>query len=104
MHQMVHTRFMKRATITVTDDLEPALEAYLRDQEIKPSLTRLLQMSLREFLTSRGYLRSPAKRSSRPSSPPPRERQSPSTATRPPAPQTDIRPFRPSEETDTTLL
>ncbi len=94
---------MKRATITVTDDLEPALEAFLRDQEIKPSLTRLLQIALREFLMSRGYLRPAVERASRPPSAPSREAQQ--APAPPPQPsQTTVRPFRPSEETDATLL
>lgn len=94
---------MKRATITVTDDLEPALDAYLRDQEIKPSLTRILQSALQEFLMSRGYLRPPVKRSRRPSLPlAPETRRV--AAPRPPAPQAEVRPFRPSDETDATLL
>jgi hypothetical protein len=46
---------MKRATITISDQLEPALEAYLKDQEVAPSLTRLLQTALGEFLAARGY-------------------------------------------------
>jgi hypothetical protein len=95
---------MKRATITVTDDLEPALDAYLRDQEIRPSLTGLLQIALREFLTSRGYLRSPAKRPTRAPSASAPERQSPATTAPSPARQPEVRPFRPSEQTDTTLL
>jgi hypothetical protein len=95
---------MKRASITVTDDLEPALDAYLRDQEVKPSLTRLMQTALREFLTSHGYLRPAAKPASRPVFPPARERQPPVAASGPTAPQPTVRPFRPSEETDTTLL
>lgn len=47
---------MKRATITVTDDLEEALEAYRRDQEVVPALTAVAQAALREFLAGRGYL------------------------------------------------
>ena len=46
---------MKRATITISDQLEPAIEAYLKDQEVAPSLTRLLQTALGEFLAARGY-------------------------------------------------
>ena len=95
---------MRRATITVTDDLEPALDAYLRDQEVKPSLTRLLQTALREFLASHGYLRPSVKHVSRPPVSAAPERQSPAAAPRPAVPQPTVRPFRPSEETDTTLL
>ena len=46
---------MKRATITISDKLEPALAAYLKDQEITPNLTRLFQTALEEFLSVRGY-------------------------------------------------
>ena len=101
---MVYSERMKRASITVTDDLEPALDAYLRGQEVKPSLTRLLQTALREFLTRHGYLPPPAKPASHSPSPSVPQRQSTITTSRPSAPQTGARPFRPSEETDTTLL
>lgn len=47
---------MKRATITVTDELEEALEAYRRDQEVPPGFTAVTQAALREYLMSRGYL------------------------------------------------
>jgi hypothetical protein len=47
---------MKRATITVSEDIEQALEAYRRDQEVPPALTAIAQAALREFLAERGYL------------------------------------------------
>lgn len=47
---------MKRATVTITDDLEKALEAYRRDQEIPPGLTAVMQAALRECLAGRGYM------------------------------------------------
>ncbi len=47
---------MKRATITVSSDIEDALEAYLHDQEAVPSLTAVVQTALRDFLLERGYL------------------------------------------------
>lgn len=47
---------MKRATITMTDDLEQAVAAYQRDQEVPPALTAVAQAALREYLAERGYL------------------------------------------------
>ncbi len=41
---------MKRATVTIPDDLETDLDAYLRAQEAPPSLTVLVQAALRHFL------------------------------------------------------
>lgn len=67
---------MKRATVTISDQLEPALAAYLKDQEVAPSLTRLLQTALGEFLSARGY--GASKRA-------PRAAASPRTAARPTA-------------------
>ena len=42
---------MKRATITLNDELERAVDAYLRDQEARPSLTAVVQTALRQYLT-----------------------------------------------------
>lgn len=47
---------MKRATITVPDDLAGPLDAYRRDQEVPPALTAVVQAALREYLAGRGYL------------------------------------------------
>ncbi len=47
---------MKRASVTITDDLEKALEAYRRDQDIPPRLVDVMQAALREYLAGRGYL------------------------------------------------
>lgn len=47
---------MKRATITMTDELEQALAAYQHDQEVPPALTAVAQAALREYLAERGYL------------------------------------------------
>jgi hypothetical protein len=109
---------MKRATITISDQLEPALEAYLKDQEVAPSLTRLLQTALGEFLAARGYggtkkapraaalLRTDA----RPTSAPPEPRPTPEPApTRQPSaahrPVLSDEPVPPDEEeTDAVLL
>ena len=46
---------MKRATITIGDDLESSLEAYIRGQEAFPALTAVVQAALREFLDRRGF-------------------------------------------------
>ena len=47
---------MKRATITLPNDLAEALEAYQRDQEVPPPLTAVAQVALKEYLAARGYL------------------------------------------------
>ena len=51
---------MRRATITLPDDLEAAIEAFQRDQSAMPSLAAVTQAALRDFLMQRGYL--PSKR------------------------------------------
>jgi hypothetical protein len=62
---------MRRATVTIPDDLAKAVESYVRAQEARPALTAVVQVALREYLTGRGYLRvagslriTPAKRGS----------------------------------------
>lgn len=62
---------MRRVSVTLPDDLNKALESYVRDQEAPPSLTVVMQSALRQFLAQRGYLGrrkplhiSPAKRGS----------------------------------------
>ena len=52
-----YTDPMKRATITLPDDLAEATENYLRAQEAPPALTTILQTALREYLRERGFLR-----------------------------------------------
>lgn len=47
---------MKRATITLTDDLERAMDAYLNDQDTPPPLTSVVQAALRQYLAERGYM------------------------------------------------
>ncbi len=47
---------MKRATITLPDDIEHALEAYRNDQEVPLALTAVVQTALRDYLAERGYL------------------------------------------------
>lgn len=47
---------MRRATITIPDDLEDGLAAYLERQDAPPTLTSLVQAALRTYLSDRGYL------------------------------------------------
>ncbi|MBI3698107.1 MAG: hypothetical protein HY238_25130 [Acidobacteria bacterium] len=47
---------MRRATITLPDDLDAALNSYIRQQDVGPALTALVQSALREYLATRGYL------------------------------------------------
>jgi metal-responsive CopG/Arc/MetJ family transcriptional regulator len=51
---------MKRATVTIPDDLERELEAYRQRQDAPPTITAVMQAALREYLRdqalkSRGY-------------------------------------------------
>lgn len=46
---------MRRATVTIPEELESALESYRRDLEFPPSLAALMQAALQEFLHRRGY-------------------------------------------------
>ncbi len=48
---------MKRATVTIPDDLAEAVERFVRAQEAPPPLTAVVQAALRQYLTDRGYLR-----------------------------------------------
>jgi metal-responsive CopG/Arc/MetJ family transcriptional regulator len=48
---------MKRATITIPDDLAAAVDRYVQAQEAPPALTSVVQTALRVYLTERGYLR-----------------------------------------------
>ena len=45
---------MKRSTITLPDDLAARVQAYSESQEVKPTLTALVQAALREYLALRG--------------------------------------------------
>ena len=47
---------MRRTSITLAEDVERALEAYGRDQDIPPRLVDVVQAALREYLAGRGYL------------------------------------------------
>lgn len=48
---------MRRATVTIPDDLAKAVESYVQAQEARPPLTAVVQAALRQYLTERGYLR-----------------------------------------------
>ncbi len=48
---------MKRATMTLPDDLAKAVDEYVRAQEAPPALTTVMQTALREYLRERGFLR-----------------------------------------------
>jgi metal-responsive CopG/Arc/MetJ family transcriptional regulator len=47
---------MKRATITLPDDLEQALGRFVEEQEVPVQLTAVVQAAVREYLGERGYL------------------------------------------------
>jgi hypothetical protein len=47
---------MRRATITLPDEMQIAVEAYIRAQEATPTLNAVVQAALREFLDARGFL------------------------------------------------
>lgn len=46
---------MRRASITIPDGLESALEKYRGDLEAPPSLASVVQAALGEYLEGRGY-------------------------------------------------
>lgn len=46
---------MRRATVTIPDELERSLASYREDQEFPPSLAALVQAALKEYLLQRGY-------------------------------------------------
>ena len=48
---------MKRATVTIPDDLEQAVERYVEAHDVRPPLTAVIQAALRQYLTERGYMR-----------------------------------------------
>lgn len=47
---------MKRATITVPEDLEGPIETYRLDQDMPPAFTAVVQAALRGYLAARGYV------------------------------------------------
>ena len=48
---------MKRATVTLPDDLAEAVAMYTQAQNVTPALTAVVQAALREYLQERGFLR-----------------------------------------------
>ena len=48
---------MKRATVSIPDDLAKAVDTYVQAQEAPPPLTAVVQAALRQYLTERGYMR-----------------------------------------------
>jgi Arc/MetJ-type ribon-helix-helix transcriptional regulator len=48
---------MKRATVTLPDDLAKAVDEYVQGQEAPPAFTTVMQAALREYLRERGFLR-----------------------------------------------
>jgi hypothetical protein len=50
---------VKRATITLDDQLEAALAAYGKRQEVPPVLSSVVQAALREYLARRGVVAPP---------------------------------------------
>lgn len=46
---------MRRASITIPDGLESALERYRKDLEVPPSLASVVQVALERYLEERGY-------------------------------------------------
>lgn len=48
---------MKRATMTLPDDLAEAVDNYMNSQEAPPSLTTVIQVALRQYLEERGFLK-----------------------------------------------
>jgi metal-responsive CopG/Arc/MetJ family transcriptional regulator len=47
---------MRRASVTIPDDLAKAVDSYIDDQEAPPALTSVMQAALRQYLAQRGYL------------------------------------------------
>ena len=47
---------MRRASVTIPDDLAKAVDSYIDDQEAPPALTSVVQTALRQYLSQRGYL------------------------------------------------
>jgi hypothetical protein len=46
---------MRRATVTIPEELEKAMESYRGDLDFPPSLAQLTQAALAEYLSRRGY-------------------------------------------------
>jgi hypothetical protein len=45
---------MKRATITIDDNLERALDLYVSQQKVQPTLNDVVEVALAEYLARRG--------------------------------------------------
>jgi hypothetical protein len=52
---------MRRATITIGDEIEGQLDSWMRQQDATPSLTTVVQAALKEFLALRGFGNAPRK-------------------------------------------
>ena len=50
---------MRRATVTINDDLEATLDEYYRQEDTSPALPSVLQAALREYLARRGFRAAP---------------------------------------------
>jgi hypothetical protein len=46
---------VRRATVTIPDELDKALDSYRRDLEFPPSLAAVMQAALKEYLRGKGY-------------------------------------------------
>ena len=46
---------MQRAAITLSDEIEASLDAYIQPQKVAPSVTAIMQGALQEFLSRRGF-------------------------------------------------
>jgi hypothetical protein len=47
---------MRRATVTIDDEIEPSLDAYMQQQEVVPALTAVVHAAIKEYLARRGFL------------------------------------------------
>ena len=50
---------MRRATITLPDDLAKAVDNYVKAQDAPPALAAVVQAALRQYLGERGFLYEP---------------------------------------------
>ena len=48
---------MKRASVTIPDDLAEAVDKYAQAQDAPPAFTTIVQSALRHYLADRGFLR-----------------------------------------------
>jgi hypothetical protein len=47
---------MRRATVTIGDDIEASLDEYIRQQDAAPALSAIMQTALKEYLARRGFV------------------------------------------------